>query len=203
MGWSLWCHDQGYMSSCHHSSILYWWMKPLLQSPLCWLWQSLPHRVALQPLEFGSLVKQFEISTIIKWLEPCDCFQLHYRRWLQAPVMMRVAWFCTFLTRPKLDLAVVPHAVMPYSSTGLTLPVYIVCFLLFLLLLFTLLLHSQLYLWGSPFWLRFLHMWPFFNPTIEVVTFRLCGWCMLMCFCCQYKCPDLLSPCDGMHVCTD
>ena len=41
-----------------------------------------------------------------------------------APVMMRVAWFCTLLTRSKLDLAVVPHAVMPYSSTGLTLPVY-------------------------------------------------------------------------------
>ena len=39
-------------------------------------------------------------------------------------VMMRVAWFCTLLTRSKLDLAVVPHAVMPYSSTGLTLPVY-------------------------------------------------------------------------------
>ena len=26
---------------------------------------------------------------------------------------------------------------------------------------------------------RFLHMWPFFNPTIEVVTFCLHGWCML------------------------
>ena len=24
-----------------------------------------------------------------------------------------------------------------------------------------LLLHSQLYLWGSPFWVRFLRMWPF------------------------------------------
>ena len=37
----------------------------------------------------------------------------------------------------------------------------------------------QLYLWGSPFWVRFLRMWPFFNSTIEVVTFRLHGWCML------------------------
>ena len=37
---------------------------------------------------------------------------------------MRVAWFCTLLTRSKLDLAVVPHAVMPYSSTGVTLPLY-------------------------------------------------------------------------------
>ena len=42
-----------------------------------------------------------------------------------APVMLWVAWFCTLLTRSKLDLAVVSHAVMPYSSTGLTLPVYI------------------------------------------------------------------------------
>ena len=41
-----------------------------------------------------------------------------------ALVMMRVAWFCNLLTRSKLDLAVVPHAVMPYSSTGLTQPVY-------------------------------------------------------------------------------
>ena len=41
-----------------------------------------------------------------------------------ASVMMRVAGFCTLLTRSKLDLAVVLHAFMPYSSTGLTLPVY-------------------------------------------------------------------------------
>ena len=42
-----------------------------------------------------------------------------------------------------------------------------------------LLLCSQLYLWGSPFGVRFLHMWLFFNPTTEVVTFRLLGFCML------------------------
>ena len=41
-----------------------------------------------------------------------------------APVTMRVAWCCTLLTRSKLDLAVVSHAVMLYSSTGLILPVY-------------------------------------------------------------------------------
>ena len=38
-----------------------------------------------------------------------------------------------------------------------------------------LLLRSQLYLWGSPFWVRFLCMGPCFNPTIEVVTFRVRG----------------------------
>ena len=41
------------------------------------------------------------------------------------------------------------------------------------------LLCSQLYLWASPFWVKFLHMWPFFNPTTEVVTFRLREWWML------------------------
>ena len=41
-----------------------------------------------------------------------------------ALVMMWVAWFCTLLTRSKLDLAVVPHAVILYSSTGLIQPVY-------------------------------------------------------------------------------
>ena len=65
----------------------------------------------------------------------------------------------------------------------------------------------QLYLWGSPFWVRFLRMWPSFNPTIEVVTFRLRGWCMLGVFLLPAfirpgsECQDLLSPCDGMHVC--
>ena len=29
------------------------------------------------------------------------------------------------------------------------------------------------------YWVRFLRMWPFFYPTIKVVTFRLRGWCVL------------------------
>ena len=38
----------------------------------------------------------------------------------------------------------------------------------------------QLYLWGSPFLVRFLHNYmTVFNPTIEVVTFRFRGWCVL------------------------
>ena len=44
---------------------------------------------------------------------------------------------------------------------------------------FLFLLVPQLHLWGSPFWVSFLCMWPFFNPTLEVVTFHLRGWCML------------------------
>ena len=68
---------------------------------------------------------------------------------------------------------------------------------------------SQLYLWGSPFWVRFLCMRPFFNPTIEVVTLRLCGWCILGVFLLLafthlgHECQDLLSLCHRMHVCTD
>ena len=52
-------------------------------------------------------------------------------------------------------------------------------------------------------------MWPFFNPTIEVVTFHLNGWCMLGVFLLpaftrlEHKRHDLLSRCHGMHVCTD
>ena len=72
-----------------------------------------------------------------------------------------------------------------------------------------LLLPSQLYLWRSPLWVRCLRMWPFFNPTTEVVTFYLHGWCMLSVFSLPaftrlgHECQDLLSLCDGMHVCTD
>ena len=42
------------------------------------------------------------------------------------------------------------------------------------------LLRYQLNLLNSPFWVRFLRMWPFFNPTIEVVTFRLRGYVYVM-----------------------
>ena len=72
-----------------------------------------------------------------------------------------------------------------------------------------LLLRSWLDLWSSPFWVTFLCMWPFFNPTNEVVTFCLCGWCMLGAFllpaftCLGHECEDLLRPYDGMHVSTD
>ena len=51
------------------------------------------------------------------------------------------------------------------------------------------------------FWVRFLRMWPFFNPTIKVVTFRLHGWCVLGVFllpaftCLAHERQDLLSPC--------
>ena len=59
------------------------------------------------------------------------------------------------------------------------------------------------------FWVRFLRMWPFFNPTIKVVTFRLRGWCVLGVVLLPaftrlgHERQDLLSLYDGMHVCTD
>ena len=72
-----------------------------------------------------------------------------------------------------------------------------------------LLLCSQSYLSGSPFWVRFLHKWPFSNLTTKVLRIHLRGWCMLGVFlllaltCLGYEFQDLLSPCNGMHVCTD
>ena len=48
-----------------------------------------------------------------------------------------------------------------------------------------------------------------FDPTIEVVTFHLRGWCMLGVFLLLaftllgHERQDFFSPCNGMHVCTD
>ena len=44
----------------------------------------------------------------------------------------------------------------------------------------------------------------FFSPIIEAVTFRLHGWCMFLLPAFTYlgyESQDLLSPCDGMHIC--
>ena len=59
------------------------------------------------------------------------------------------------------------------------------------------------------FWVWFLRMWPFSNPTIKLVTFRLRGWCVLGMFLLPaftrlgHERQDLLSPCTEMRVCTD
>ena len=75
--------------------------------------------------------------------------------------------------------------------------------------LFILLLRPQLYLWGSPFLVRFLRVRLFVDPTVEVVAFRLRWWFVLGVFLLPvftslgHVCQDLMSPCDGMCVCTD
>ena len=74
-----------------------------------------------------------------------------------------------------------------------------------------LLLHLllQQYLWGAPFWVRYLRMSLIFNLTIEVITFRLCGCCMPGVFLLPafthlgHECQDLFSPYNGMHACTN
>ena len=72
-----------------------------------------------------------------------------------------------------------------------------------------LLLRSSATSLGFTILVRFSRMWPFLNPTIEVVTFHLRGWYILGVFlllaftCLQHECQDLLSTCDGMHVRTD
>ena len=53
------------------------------------------------------------------------------------------------------------------------------------------------------------YMTIFYNPTIQVVTIRLYGWCMLSVFflpaftCLGHECHSLLSLCSGMCLCTD
>ena len=60
-------------------------------------------------------------------------------------------------------------------------------------------------IWGEIFCVRD----RLFNPTIEVVAFRLRGWCMLGVFLLPaftrlgHERQDFLSPRDGMHMCTD
>ena len=68
------------------------------------------------------------------------------------------------------------------------------------------LLHSQLYLGDSSFFVceTFVQ-----DLAIEVVTFCLHGWWVLGVLLLLeitlpgHECQDLLSPCDGMHMCTD
>ena len=62
-------------------------------------------------------------------------------------------------------------------------------------------LSPAVYLGFTIFGWYFLRIWPFFNPTIKVVTFRLRGWCMLGVFLLLtftrlgHECQDLLSLC--------
>ena len=80
-------------------------------------------------------------------------------------------------------------------------------------------LSYRLHLCGSPFlgggggetffFFFFFSLSPCFYPTKEVVTFRLRGWCKLGVFLLPaftrlgHERQDLLSPCDGIHACTD
>ena len=79
----------------------------------------------------------------------------------------------------------------------------------FFFILFFFFLFSSYISGVHHFWVRFLRMSPFSNPTIKVVTFRLHGWCMLGVFLLPafthlgHERRDLLSLCDEMHVCAD
>ena len=73
----------------------------------------------------------------------------------------------------------------------------------------TVLLCSQLCLWGSPFWVRFLSVWPSFlsnhrgshTPSLWMVH----AGCVFVAGIHHlgHECQDILSMCDGMHVYTD
>ena len=83
------------------------------------------------------------------------------------------------------------------------------CFFLFFFCCFFFCAFPSYFSGVHHFGVRFLRMWPFFNPTIKVVTFRLRGWCVLGVFLLPaftrlgHERQDLLSPWDEMHVCTD
>ena len=64
-------------------------------------------------------------------------------------------------------------------------------------------------LWFTILGEIFVYVTSSFNPTTEAVTFRLPGWCILDMFLLPafirlgHECHDLLSPCYGLHVCSD
>ena len=95
------------------------------------------------------------------------------------------------------------YVIFIFIITCIPVNVVIIIIISISTVLFLLLLCSQVYLWGSLFWVRF------FNPTIEVVTFHLHGWCRLSVFLLpaftrlEHESQNILSPCNGMHVCTD
>ena len=139
-------------------------------------------------------------------ISPCYSWQSH-------TIHFRI---CTLVATPPDCLAlsvlglvglVLVWECLKSGSTRIS-PCYSVffCFLFF----FVFFCVPQLYISGvHHFWVRFLRMWPFFNPTIKVVTFHLHGWCVLGVFLLPaftrlgHERQDLLSPCDEMHVCTD
>ena len=66
----------------------------------------------------------------------------------------------------------------------------------------------QLDLWGSTFWVRFLRMWPLLIQPLRwshsVFVDGACWVFLLPAFIrLRHERQDLLSPCDGMHVCSN
>ena len=103
------------------------------------------------------------------------------------------------------------QAILPVPSTCIYPSSTVLCLVHYLLEIhsFILLLSQAISLGLSSLGDIFANVTVFiFNLTIEVVTFRLRGWCMLGVFllpaftCLAHECQDS-SPCDGMHVCTD
>ena len=85
------------------------------------------HWMTAEPFEFGSLCEQLLLTAIQKGLQSSNSLQLLYGCRPHGSVMMRAAWFWTLVILSILVSSVVPHAAMPYSRTGLTLPVCLTC----------------------------------------------------------------------------
>ena len=77
--------------------------------------------------------------------------------------------------RPKTVILPIKKSINQSSSSSSAFPAISLGFTVLLLAL----LRSQLDLWGSAFFGEIFAYVTVFNPTNEVVTFRLRGWCML------------------------
>ena len=94
---------------------------------------SLPFPKPLNLLYIGWSVNLLNFSAccwaLLSLLSCIGCKQVIFSSSLigvvfRLPVMIRIPWFWTLLILLKFDLAAVAQAAMPYSSTGLTRPVY-------------------------------------------------------------------------------
>ena len=74
-------------------------------------------------LNMVAWVSSFLIASMLKWLKPCDFIQLQYWRWPHGPYDNLGCLVLHFGDPIEVGLGCQTHAVMPYSSTGLILPV--------------------------------------------------------------------------------
>ena len=118
-------------------------------------------------------------SIMLPWTETGRCplhMALKERTW---PDHLPVVWKKEALWWSFFFFFCIPSYISGFYHSSSAFPTSSLGFTILLLL------HSQLYLWGSLFWVRFFAYVTIFNSTIMVVTFCLCGWWML-CFCCWH-----------------
>ena len=105
------------------SSCLDWWTKLLLLSrPLVGLFSLLFMGWSLRRLNFAAWARTFVSFLYSRDWSPVTSSILLIGVDLMAPVMSLSAWFWILQTFSKFDFDAVAQAEIPYSATGLTLP---------------------------------------------------------------------------------